>query len=312
MIFDDFIDPLPKLHNYENETSMNRIIKGTRQSLGAAHRRGFSSAAPKNSINFALAATGIASLSAFAFLNPLHAESLSEKAGKALETVKQKSPLSNTAGGLPVEASTQNANTSMNHGGGAGSPAERKNQKDPIAAAQKSKQAKGGDKIPANAARKENSPSDTGPKIESGHEEDADGQRVPKPDSIKPNKPQKSGYGGPPLDERESSDSKKEDTSKKASVTSSSKAESTKDDITPAIQKKSEQAKSEEAYDEETGEINWDCPCLGGMAHGPCGDEFKAAFSCFVHSKADPKGAECLDDFKGMQDCFRKHPEIYV
>ena len=25
-------------------------------------------------------------------------------------------------------------------------------------------------------------------------------------------------------------------------------------------------------------EINWDCPCLGGMAHGPCGEEFKAAF----------------------------------
>lgn len=29
------------------------------------------------------------------------------------------------------------------------------------------------------------------------------------------------------------------------------------------------------------GEINWDCPCLGGAAHGPCGTEFRAAFSCF-------------------------------
>ena len=29
------------------------------------------------------------------------------------------------------------------------------------------------------------------------------------------------------------------------------------------------------------GEINWDCPCLGGMATGPCGQEFKDAFSCF-------------------------------
>ena len=29
------------------------------------------------------------------------------------------------------------------------------------------------------------------------------------------------------------------------------------------------------------GEINWDCPCLGGMPHGPCGQEFKDAFSCF-------------------------------
>ena len=30
-----------------------------------------------------------------------------------------------------------------------------------------------------------------------------------------------------------------------------------------------------------SGEINWDCPCLGGMAQGPCGQEFKDAFSCF-------------------------------
>lgn len=29
------------------------------------------------------------------------------------------------------------------------------------------------------------------------------------------------------------------------------------------------------------GEINWDCPCLGGMAKGTCGQEFKDAFSCF-------------------------------
>lgn len=29
------------------------------------------------------------------------------------------------------------------------------------------------------------------------------------------------------------------------------------------------------------GEINWGCPCLGGMATGPCGVEFREAFSCF-------------------------------
>lgn len=23
------------------------------------------------------------------------------------------------------------------------------------------------------------------------------------------------------------------------------------------------------------GEIDWDCPCLSGMADGPCGDVFK-------------------------------------
>lgn len=66
------------------------------------------------------------------------------------------------------------------------------------------------------------------------------------------------------------------------------------------------------AYNPETGEINWDCPCLGGMAHGPCGEEFKAAFSCFVYSKEDPKGKECIEKFSFMQDCFRKHPEVYA
>lgn len=65
------------------------------------------------------------------------------------------------------------------------------------------------------------------------------------------------------------------------------------------------------AYDPSTGKINWDCPCLGGMAHGPCGDEFKDAFSCFVYSEGEPKGIECVDKFKLMQDCFRKHPEVY-
>ncbi|KAL0078558.1 hypothetical protein J3Q64DRAFT_1765207 [Phycomyces blakesleeanus] len=65
------------------------------------------------------------------------------------------------------------------------------------------------------------------------------------------------------------------------------------------------------AYDPETGEINWDCPCLGGMANGPCGDDFKAAFSCFVYSEAEPKGVDCVEKFKNMQDCFRRHPDVY-
>ncbi|KAE8378480.1 hypothetical protein BDV26DRAFT_261514 [Aspergillus bertholletiae] len=72
-----------------------------------------------------------------------------------------------------------------------------------------------------------------------------------------------------------------------------------------------EEAGQEAAFNPETGEINWDCPCLGGMAHGPCGEEFKAAFSCFVYSEEEPKGMDCIEKFKGMQDCFRKYPEVY-
>ena len=65
------------------------------------------------------------------------------------------------------------------------------------------------------------------------------------------------------------------------------------------------------AFNPETGEINWDCPCLGGMAYGPCGEQFREAFSCFVFSEDEPKGINCVEKFKAMQDCFRAHPETY-
>ncbi|KAI5792313.1 hypothetical protein FPQ18DRAFT_335211 [Pyronema domesticum] len=67
-----------------------------------------------------------------------------------------------------------------------------------------------------------------------------------------------------------------------------------------------EEAGQQGAFNPETGEINWDCPCLGGMAHGPCGEDFKTAFSCFVYSTAEPKGADCIEKFKNMQTCFQQ------
>lgn len=65
------------------------------------------------------------------------------------------------------------------------------------------------------------------------------------------------------------------------------------------------------AYNPETGEINWDCPCLGGMANGPCGEEFKEAFACFVYSETEPKGIDCIKKFENMRTCFRQYPEHY-
>lgn len=59
-----------------------------------------------------------------------------------------------------------------------------------------------------------------------------------------------------------------------------------------------DEAGQQGAFNPETGEINWDCPCLGGMAHGPCGEEFRAAFSCFVYSEEEPKGMDCIDKFQ--------------
>ncbi|XP_050444994.1 mitochondrial intermembrane space import and assembly protein 40 [Cataglyphis hispanica] len=59
------------------------------------------------------------------------------------------------------------------------------------------------------------------------------------------------------------------------------------------------------------GEINWNCPCLGGMATGPCGLEFREAFSCFHYSTADPKGSDCRKVFETMQDCMLQYPALY-
>lgn len=67
------------------------------------------------------------------------------------------------------------------------------------------------------------------------------------------------------------------------------------------------------AFDPSTKTINWDCPCLGGMAYGPCGAEFREAFTCFVFSEDNErKGAECVDKFREMQNCFTEFPEYYA
>lgn len=59
------------------------------------------------------------------------------------------------------------------------------------------------------------------------------------------------------------------------------------------------------------GTINWNCPCLGGMATGPCGVEFRDAFSCFHYSKEEPKGSDCFNAFKDMQNCMVQYPTLY-
>uniref|UniRef100_A0A1L8E110 Putative mitochondrial intermembrane space import and assembly protein 40-b n=1 Tax=Nyssomyia neivai TaxID=330878 RepID=A0A1L8E110_9DIPT len=60
-----------------------------------------------------------------------------------------------------------------------------------------------------------------------------------------------------------------------------------------------------------SGEINWNCPCLGGMATGPCGVEFREAFSCFHYSEEEAKGSDCYEAFSQMQACFSKYPTVY-
>lgn len=94
--------------------------------------------------------------------------------------------------------------------------------------------------------------------------------------------------------------------------TSPAQQESAQEVVKQKAKQADEEAGPQGAFNEETGEINWDCPCLGGMAQGPCGEDFKAAFSCFVFSDVEPKGMDCVEKFQAMQTCFRKHPEIYA
>ncbi|KAB8336686.1 hypothetical protein FH972_020997 [Carpinus fangiana] len=115
--------------------------------------------------------------------------------------------------------------------------------------------------------------------------------------------------GPPPLDNEAASMST--DSASLSAATSQAAIEAANDVLPGGPEDLEEEAGQQGAFNEETGEINWDCPCLGGMAHGPCGPQFREAFSCFVYSKEDPKGIDCIDRFKGMQDCFRLHPDIY-
>ena len=39
--------------------------------------------------------------------------------------------------------------------------------------------------------------------------------------------------------------------------------------------------------------------------------EFRDAFSCFHYSEADPKGSDCIDNFRTMQECMVNYPELY-
>ena len=60
------------------------------------------------------------------------------------------------------------------------------------------------------------------------------------------------------------------------------------------------------------GDINWSCPCLGGMAVGPCGVEFREAFTCFHESKEDPKGGDCIESFRTMSECMSHYPGMHL
>lgn len=60
------------------------------------------------------------------------------------------------------------------------------------------------------------------------------------------------------------------------------------------------------------GDLNWSCPCLGGLPYGPCGYQFREFFEC-IHKIQDQNniGQECFPKFETMKDCFSKFPKLY-
>ncbi|XP_044016301.1 mitochondrial intermembrane space import and assembly protein 40-B-like [Aphidius gifuensis] len=62
----------------------------------------------------------------------------------------------------------------------------------------------------------------------------------------------------------------------------------------------------------EKGEIDWDCPCLGDLPHGPCGPEFREVFSCFHNLTAESQGSECFEKWASMYSCMSKYPTLYA
>lgn len=62
---------------------------------------------------------------------------------------------------------------------------------------------------------------------------------------------------------------------------------------------------------EELIEEALNCPCIANMKDGSCGDPFIAAYRCFLESDTEPRGMDCMDQFREMRDCISEHPEEY-
>lgn len=239
-------------------------------------------------------AVGTVSYATYSLSRPVHLDGPLDKVKEAAGSVKEKlssvSPLKpQSPSGVAGARTSQNPSTSMNHGQTAGESDGA--QPDPLVSAQKKRQ-KSSSGSTDNDAKEQNAKKGggTGAKIASGHTTDEDGKRVPNHDGIKASSNPK----------KEPNSTRPTSPAGEANRAAAGAGAGLTSAVTSGMQEKQEEASQQEAFNEETGEINWDCPCLGGMAHGPCGEDFKAAFSCFVYSKEEPKGSECLDKFKSM------------
>ncbi|CAG5074023.1 Similar to chchd4-a: Mitochondrial intermembrane space import and assembly protein 40-A (Xenopus laevis) [Cotesia congregata] len=86
-----------------------------------------------------------------------------------------------------------------------------------------------------------------------------------------------------------------------------------KEEKPPASKNNQSESESSPGLILSSGEINWDCPCLDGMASGPCGSEFKESFLCMFNSNTNEEqdNLECLTSFKNLFTCMSEYPDFY-
>ncbi|XP_047309650.1 mitochondrial intermembrane space import and assembly protein 40 homolog, partial [Impatiens glandulifera] len=54
-----------------------------------------------------------------------------------------------------------------------------------------------------------------------------------------------------------------------------------------------------------------ECPCIAHLRNGPCGNQFSAAFLCFLKSTAEEKGSDCVHPFVALQSCIKANPGAF-
>jgi len=47
------------------------------------------------------------------------------------------------------------------------------------------------------------------------------------------------------------------------------------------------------------------CESVQDVLKSSCGGEFRAAFECYVTSRSEPKGADCVGSFLSLQKCMK-------
>lgn len=55
-----------------------------------------------------------------------------------------------------------------------------------------------------------------------------------------------------------------------------------------------------------------ECPCVAELRDGPCGEVFTEAFVCFIKSKAEEKGSDCVSPFIALQKCIQANQDAFA